>query len=120
MTEKRETSRQRGRQYEQLAAAFLIRQGYEILEENFQSRQGEIDLIARDGRYLVFVEVKYRKSLAEGDPAEAVDRKKQARIRKTARYYMAVRGISEETPCRLDVVAILDGKIRLIRDAFWD
>ena len=120
MTEKGETSRQRGSRYEQLAAAFLLCQGYEILEKIFHSRQGEIDLIARDGRYLVFVEVKYRKSLAGGDPAEAVDRKKRSKILKTARYYMAVRGIPEETPCRLDVVSVLDGTIRLIRDAFWE
>ena len=50
------------------AAAYLKRKGYRILEQNFRCRQGEIDLIARDGGYLVFIEVKYRSSLKDGAP----------------------------------------------------
>ena len=79
-----ENRRIRGQQKEELAAAWLERQGYEILEHNYRCRQGEIDLIARDGRYLVFIEVKYRNSAKCGDPLEAVDRRKQAKILYTA------------------------------------
>ena len=79
----------------------------------------KIDIIARDRDYLVFIEVKYRRDEHEGDPAEAVDARKQARILRTARYYMTRYHISEDTPCRFDVVAVLGSNVRLIRDAFW-
>ena len=58
------------------AAAYLKKKGYRILEANFRCRFGEIDLIARDGAYLVFIEVKYRSSLKDGDSLEAVNREK--------------------------------------------
>ena len=69
-----------GSHYETVAEQCLKKQGYKILERNFYCRQGEIDLIARDGEVLVFVEVKYRKSLNQGDPMEAVNDRKQRRI----------------------------------------
>ena len=65
--------RQIGTEEEALAAEFLEGRGYRIVERNFRCRLGEIDLIARDGSVLVFIEVKYRKTGAYGDPAEAVD-----------------------------------------------
>ena len=65
--------RQTGSHYEETAAAFLTSKGYRVLERNFRCRQGEIDLICRHGRYLVFAEVKYRSGLTMGSPAEAVD-----------------------------------------------
>lgn len=105
--------------YETKAAAFLTGQGFELLEQNFYCRQGEIDIIAKDGRYLVFVEVKYRKDGMSGDPAEAVDERKQRRILHAARYYLLSHGYPEDTACRFDVVAILGEEIRLYRDAFW-
>lgn len=108
-----------GTEYENLACEYLIQHGYQILHRNFRCRQGEIDMIARDKGYLVFIEVKYRRNEREGDPAEAVDTRKQARILRTARYYMARYRIPEDTPCRFDVVAVLGGRVRLIRDAFW-
>ena len=111
--------RETGSRYEELAAASLIRMGFEILEQNYRCRLGEIDLIARDGRYLVFLEVKYRSSGLSGDPAEAVDRKKQRRIIQAARYYLLTHGLGEDTPCRFDVAAILGEEMHLIRDAFW-
>lgn len=70
--------RQTGSHYEETAAAFLTSKGYRVLERNFRCRQGEIDLICRHGRYLVFAEVKYRSGLSMGSPAEAVDARKQA------------------------------------------
>ena len=111
--------RQTGSEYEGLAAKWLEGHGYQIVERNYRCRQGEIDLIAEKDGYLVFVEVKYRRSSEAGDPAEAVDARKQARILRTARYYMTRYHISEGTPCRFDVVAVLGSNVRLIRDAFW-
>lgn len=61
-----------GSKYEQIAKEWLKKQGLTILAQNFRSRTGEIDLIARDERTIIFVEVKYRSSVSTGDPAEAV------------------------------------------------
>lgn len=67
-----------GTEYEKAAGAWLTGQGYLILEYNYRCRRAEIDIVAREGRYLVFVEVKYRKNRKEGSAAEAVDEKKAA------------------------------------------
>lgn len=115
----RQNNRETGSRYEEQAAVFLIHEGYEIIERNFRCRSGEIDLIGREGRYLVFLEVKYRRSGESGDPSEAVDRRKQKKIIDTARYYLFTHGYSEDIPCRFDVVAILEQDIRVIKDAFW-
>lgn len=112
-----ENKRETGRRYEQMAAAFLEQQGYEILEMNYQGKYGEIDLIARHGKILVFAEVKYRKTLRLGYPEEAVGPKKQKRIYHTARYYLYSHGLAD-VPCRFDVVSILGTRIRLIQNAF--
>ena len=107
-----------GSHYEAKAAEFLKKQGYEILDCNYQDRYGEIDLVARDGDYLVFVEVKYRSNLKIGYPEEAVTDKKQQKIRHGARYYLYRHDYSEDTPCRFDVVSILGEEIRLVCNAF--
>ena len=107
-----------GEQQEHLAKEWLTAQGYQILEQNFRCRQGEIDLIGRDGRYLVFIEVKYRKDSRCGDPLEAVDRRKQERILLTARFYLRSRGYSELTPCRFDIVAVRGENITVLKNAF--
>lgn len=107
-----------GSHYETVAEKCLKDQGYEILERNFYCRQGEIDLIAKDGDFLVFVEVKYRKTLNQGDPMEAVDNRKQRRIVRAASYYLWKNGISQDIPCRFDVVALLPGKYRICKNAF--
>ena len=79
--------RKEGAYYENLVAEYLKTQGYEILEKNYRCRIGEIDLIAKEGETLVFVEVKYRRSSEAGDPAEAVDYRKQKKISRVAEYY---------------------------------
>lgn len=79
----------------------MQKNGYRILEKNFRDRRGEIDLIAKDGRTLVFVEVKYRKNARNGYPEEAVDTRKQKKIRETAAYYVYKNRIPEYTPCGL-------------------
>lgn len=107
-----------GQDYENTAAEYLKQQGYEILAHNFYTRIGEIDLIARDGEYLVFIEVKYRRNASAGYPEEAVTRQKQQRIIRAARYYMLMNRIAGDTPCRFDVLAIEGTQIRLIKNAF--
>ncbi len=93
-----------GRWGEALAAEFLRRRRYEIVASGYRSRFGEIDLIAADRRYLVFVEVKLRKSAAFGAAMEFVDEKKQSRIRTTAEIYLS----EHETQLqpRFDVIEI--------------
>lgn len=113
-----DNKRKTGSLYENMAAVFLEQQGFLILERNYHDRRGEIDLIARDGRYLVFVEVKYRKNSRMGYPEEAVGCKKQQHIRHTAEYYLYSHRYCGDTPCRFDVVSILGEEIRLIKDAF--
>lgn len=110
--------REVGSQQEKHAAEFLMKQGYNILEYNYFHRGGEIDLIAKDGSYLVFVEVKFRSTTISGYPEEAVDYRKMKSIIKTAQYYLLTHGYMEETPCRFDVVVILGNDVRLIQDAF--
>lgn len=92
-------------------------QGYEILEYNFHSRTGEIDIIAKHGEYLVFVEVKYRKNISSGHPLEAITVQKQRAISKCALYYMTKNRL-EDTPVRFDVVGILGDSIQVIPNAF--
>lgn len=107
-----------GGEKELAAAEYLAGRGYQILEHNFYSRFGEIDLVAREGGYLVFIEVKYRRNHAFGYPEEAVTPAKQRAILRTARYYMLRGRYPETTPCRFDVVAITGQEIRLIKNAF--
>lgn len=106
-----------GAVYEEKAARYLERQGYVILERNYRCCRGEIDLIARDGSYLVFVEVKFRSHLQKGCGLDAVDGRKQRRIILGARWYL-MKHRAEDQCCRFDVVSILDKEITLIKDAF--
>lgn len=107
-----------GKKYEDVASDYLSCQGYEILERNYRSRSGEIDIIARDGDYIVFVEVKYRGNYSYGDPLEAVDLRKQQKIRHTAFTYLYKEKYAENTPVRFDVIGITDSLITLIKNAF--
>lgn len=116
--DERRNKRSLGTKQEQLAAEYLRAQGYLILETNFRCRQGEIDLIARDGNHLVFVEVKYRTDSRAGEPEEAVTPAKQRTIQQVARFYLYCHRLPETTACRFDVVAIKGEEIRVIKDAF--
>lgn len=109
--------RQVGVQYERKAGEYLKSCGYEIVEYNFRCRLGEVDIVARDGEYLVFCEVKYRRGALKGHPSEAVGPKKQRVISRCAAWYLMTKGM-EEAACRFDVVAIEGGKIDLIKNAF--
>ncbi len=107
-----------GTKYEETAIKHLKSNGYEIITKNFRCKIGEIDIIAKEGKYLVFIEVKYRTSTKNGYPQEAINTYKMGKIINTAKYYMLINNISFETPCRFDLVAILDTEINVIKDAF--
>ena len=106
-----------GLKAEQEAARLLEASGMVILDRRYRSRAGEIDLVARDGRAVVFVEVKARSSAAFGVPEEAVDRRKRRRLARSAAAYLAERGLGN-APARFDVVAITPEGIRHLADAF--
>jgi putative endonuclease len=98
-----------GRLGESLALEFLMGQRYTIVEKNYRKRYGEVDIIARDGDTLVFIEVKTRRSTIFGTPFEAVDARKQRQLSRVALEYLQNRRVSE-TPARFDVIAVqLDG-----------
>lgn len=106
-----------GSNYEKIAGEYLTKQGYQILEYNFYSRHGEIDIIAKHQGYLVFVEVKYRENDKSGHPLEAVSVSKQRTISKCAFYYLQKHHL-QDISVRFDVVGILGEEIRVIRNAF--
>ncbi|MCD8129963.1 MAG: YraN family protein [Lachnospiraceae bacterium] len=102
-------SREKGTYYETLACEYLTDRGFVVLERNFRCPAGEIDVIGRDGPWLVFVEVKARKSPVSGSGAEAVTHAKQKKICRAADYYRTKHGIGDFSPIRYDCVSI-DGE----------
>jgi putative endonuclease len=123
---RQQSSRQKGDRGEELALRYLAKKGYEPLERNYRTRHGEIDLVVRGERALVFVEVKLRRGTEFGDPLEAVTPRKQAQVRLMAEQYLAERGddfVTGFDEVRFDVVGILASgagrpTIRHIEDAF--
>ena len=89
-----------------------------MLRYNYRCRFGEIDLIARDGEYLVFVEVKYRKDNSSGYSLAAVNPAKQKTICKVARYFLTVEYHNVDIPCRFDVAGIDGDEIHWVKNAF--
>ena len=110
-----------GRHGEQLACDAIEQRGYVVLERRYRRRTGELDIVAKHGDYLVFVEVKARSDRSFGDPEEAVTAQKQHRMVELATDYLARNGLSE-VPCRFDVVAISTESdppaITILEDAF--
>jgi putative endonuclease len=103
-----------GRRGEELAARHLLAKGYQILDRNWRCAQGELDLVARDGECLAFVEVRTRRGRSLGSPEESVSAAKQARLVTLAEAYLQAHEWSGS--CRIDVVAIeLDAQGRLCR-----
>ena len=109
----------KGAQAERAAAQFLEEQfSYRILERNFRSRFGEVDLIAEEGDVLCFVEVRSRSTSRYGEALETIDHTKRRRIALTARHFLVTQG-HENKPCRFDVVTVQEGgEPQLLRDAF--
>ena len=113
-----------GRWGEELAAEYLRRKKYSIVAANYRCRLGEIDLIAENRKYLVFVEVKLRKNSRFAEAMEFVDAGKQERLKNTASLYLSVH--ETEKPARFDVIDIYapegletkNPKIRHLEDAF--
>lgn len=99
------SNKQTGNYGETLACKFLIKQGYEILERNFRIRGGEIDIVAKDKDYLVFVEVKARYSHEYGLPVEAITPWKIKALLRSALFY--IQKIKwENGPYRLDMISV--------------
>ena len=99
-----------GRHHEQQAADYLKKQGLQLLEQNYQCRGGEIDLVMRDGDTLVFVEVRYRSRKDHGSAIESITFHKQRKILHTARYYLSQQAQYQNLPCRFDVLGIDKGE----------
>ena len=105
-TVKLATTRQAGARWEKTAESWLIEQGLNLLQRYFSSRLGEIDLIMEDGKNIVFVEVRYRKSDRYGDGAESITIHKQNRISRTAAWYLVKNPNRAEQFCRFDIISI--------------
>ncbi len=105
---------------EEYARRFLERKGYSILESNYRGQYGEIDLVAREGECLVFVEVKSRRTGAFGRPEESVTGAKQQKLVQAAMEYIQSKGL-EDCEWRIDVVGIEAGgslpRVRLVQNA---
>lgn len=100
---------------ESLALKHLKTRGCRILAQNYRARRGEVDIIARDGEFVVFVEVKTRRSLRFGLPQAAVTLQKQRQISKVALAYLQAQNLMD-APCRFDVIAIhLSPQLELLR-----
>ncbi|MDD3570576.1 MAG: YraN family protein [Lachnospiraceae bacterium] len=110
----KEENKQKGDFGEELAAKVLKKKGYTILDKNFRLRTGEIDIIAKHKGYIVFVEVKYRQNTDKGNPAEAVDYRKQQKIIATAKNYIQKNSLYD-CDFRFDVMEILGGEKPLYR-----
>jgi putative endonuclease len=110
-----------GKEGEKIAAAYLKKNGYRIMEINFRCPIGEIDIVAKEKDDLVFVEVKTRKSIELGYPEQAVGMRKQKKMSQLALWYMQKRKIAD-TNARFDVVAITlipeKNEVKLIKNAF--
>ena len=105
-----------GGEAETAATRLLERHGLEIVARNFRTRLGEIDLVARDGAVLVFVEVRLRSSARFGGAAASIGPRKRARIEAAAREFLA--RLRREPPCRFDVITFDDGAPRWLKGAF--
>lgn len=115
----KQNNRQIGSYYETRAKHYLIEKGYEVIQMNFRCRLGEIDMIAKDGEYTVFIEIKYRSNQKCGLPRESVTYYKRQTILGVAKYYLMKTRLSD-TPCRFDVIEILKEDIHHIQNAFME
>lgn len=111
-----------GKHAEDLACQYLHQQGLRLLERNFTSRFGEIDLVMRDRDTTVFVEVRFRKHSDVVDPLSSIDHRKQHKLIRTAHYYLQRQADLALSPARFDVIAITEQdtqpQIQWIKNAF--
>jgi putative endonuclease len=112
-----------GRSGEDAAVVYLEKNGCRVMARGFRALRGEIDIVARDGDTIVFIEVKTRTGAGFGPPEEAVTASKQGRIRRMAQVFLMKSHIGPDTPCRFDVISLGPGRggdseIRQVKDAF--
>ena len=107
-----------GNKKEEYVVNYLTQNGYDILEKNFYSRHGEIDIIARKDSYICFIEVKYRKNADVGMPEEAVSISKMKKICKTSQYYLYTHREYDSLQMRFDVAAVLGEDIIYYENTF--
>ncbi len=128
MTNQPTNSKQAGARWERVAESFLTGQGLKLLQRNFSSRLGEIDLIMEDDKTIVFVEVRYRKNSQYGSGAESITQYKQNRISRTAAWYLVKNPQRATQFCRFDVISVdpvsagqqeQDQGINWIQNAFY-
>jgi putative endonuclease len=106
-----------GQRGEDRAVEYLRDRGYSVIERNFRCRLGEIDIVARDGDTLVFVEVRTRTDGRCGTALETITPAKQRRIARVAEFYLTARR-AHGAACRFDVIGITGEQVELVRDAF--
>lgn len=112
-------NRLKGLALEQQGGRYLSARGLRLLTTNYHCRAGEIDLIMQDGRTLVFIEVRFRRSGLRGSPVETVTPVKQRRLIRCARHYLMSHRLHDEVPCRFDVLGIGPGdQVTWIQNAF--
>lgn len=110
-------TRQSGIEGENVAVEYLKKMRYKILERNFSNWTGEIDVIAQDGEYIVFVEVKSRENTKYGMPVESITRQKVRKIIRTAESYLLYKS-KQNSLCRFDVIEVLRGEVNHIKNAY--
>ncbi|HPP06053.1 MAG TPA: YraN family protein [Syntrophorhabdaceae bacterium] len=111
------TKRQQGKEGEDRATMILKERGYRIIERNYRNPFGEIDIIAEEGGYLVFIEVKKRNTKTFGDPLYAINEEKKRHIIMSAQYYLKSHKLNNKK-ARFDVVGITKDHIKIIKNAF--
>ena len=102
---------------ENIAAEYLKKQGYRILERNYSTKVGELDIIAQDRDTIVFVEVKARENANFGQPIESITPQKVRHIIRTAQWYLSAKR-KFNSPCRFDVIEVLRGEVAHVKNAF--
>ncbi|MDO4938800.1 MAG: YraN family protein [Lachnospiraceae bacterium] len=107
-----------GAQYEEVACDYLKSIGMKIIQKNYRTRIGEIDIVAHDGLTIVFVEVKYRKKSNAGCSLEAIGYRKRMQIIRVARNYLYMNHIPDNVGVRFDCIGIDDGQITYLKNAF--
>lgn len=113
----KQNNRRIGTYYEERARVYLEAKQYKILAMNYRTKQGEIDIIAKDQEYTVFIEIKYRKHTGCGYPRESVHYRKQQTLLKVATAYLVSYKLYD-TPVRFDVIEILEDQVTHLENAF--
>lgn len=117
--DKRTEKRIKGDDKERLAEEFLSAKGFELIERNFNCKSGEIDLIMKDGEYLVFVEVRYRENNEFGGALASITPSKQRKFHRAAEFYLIKHFKNSPPACRIDAVGIEgENEIEWVKNAF--